>query len=151
MLLLFTSSVYRTHCSHCDPRIWLYKSFKQMKATMVLRSSLLPYIYSAAYASFRTGALLVHPLYWEFPLEEEAYRRSRSQGAGQQYAFGDAFVVAPITATARNASAVEASIFVPPGLWQEWSHSLDSGGYNGAPFVHSGPMTLTRNYSIDET
>jgi hypothetical protein len=74
------------------------------------------------------------------------FSRSRNQGTGQQYGFGDAFVVAPIMASADNKSSVTASIWVPSGTWLEWAHEI-------APTlaVHHGPTTVSRGYTLDET
>jgi alpha-glucosidase (family GH31 glycosyl hydrolase) len=38
-----------------------------------VRAPLLFYIYTVAYQSTQTGVLTMHPLYYEYPEEEEAY------------------------------------------------------------------------------
>ena len=44
------SPIMRTHCSHCDRRIWMYndEEFGAMKAAMVFRNALVPYLYTAS-------------------------------------------------------------------------------------------------------
>ena len=113
-----------------------------LRPSYLLRNSLVPYIFSAAFDAFRTGVLPTHPLYYDYPLEEEAYRRSAmptadeysehtSERGGEkksavahplQHCFGDAFVVAPITlpAKAGDGGAIDWSMWVPPGVWVDW-------------------------------
>jgi hypothetical protein len=57
------------------------------------------YVYSAAFDAYETGVLPCHPLYYDWPEEEEAYTLSGLRGPGQpiQHSFGDNFVVSPIT------------------------------------------------------
>eukprot|EP01052_Picozoa_sp_SAG31_P016575 SAG31_NODE_1103_length_9895_cov_13.722540_2_plen_693_part_00 len=56
------SSVFRVHCSHCEPRAWVYPNSELLFKAYQLRNALVPYIYTAAWKSSRTGVLLLHPL-----------------------------------------------------------------------------------------
>eukprot|EP01051_Picozoa_sp_SAG22_P005105 SAG22_NODE_295_length_12850_cov_9.179202_4_plen_516_part_00 len=138
------SSVFRVHCSHCEPRPWVYPNSELLFAAYRLRNNLVPYIYTAAWKASRTGVLLVHPLYYDFPEEEEAYSLSTYSGpnATLQYCFGDAFVVAPITQQVHSGSGLVAwETWVPPGQWVDWQ--------TGDVLV--GPRTRTRQYGLEET
>jgi alpha-glucosidase len=138
------SPVFRTHCSgmydgpHCIRRIWLFPHFEHMKAALVLRDDLLPYL-TTAYRTFHdTGVGVVHPCYYEHPEEEEAYATR-----GAQYRFGSEVLAAPITKAAAadplNGS-VSQSVWIPPGSWVDW---------RGVESV-VGPTNHTRSYSHAE-
>eukprot|EP00662_Eupelagonemidae_sp_cell21_P002864 gene2864-65062_t len=87
------------------------------------RTSLVPYLYSAAWRAHNTGTLPLHPLYYDWPDEEQAYTFSRfsvdgTGGVGAvEYAFGDAMVVAPVLRPSGAAGAVAQRVWVPPGSW----------------------------------
>ncbi len=87
------------------------------------RYRLLPYVYTLAEEAARTGAPLMRPLFWHFPDEEEAYR------VHDQFLFGDALLVAPVT---RPGQATR-TLYLPAGRWQDW--------WTGA--VHEGPGWIT--------
>jgi len=90
------SPILRTHCTK-DPalerRIWAYpnKYFEIMKDCINLRYELFPYIYTAARESHDSGVSLIRPMYYENPLNEDAYQYSG------QYYFGNDMIVAPVT------------------------------------------------------
>merc|ERR1712071_273387 len=84
------SASFRTHCSHCELRPWMYPNFAELAPVYRFRSTLVPYIYTCAAAAYRTGVLMVHPVYYEWPLHEEAYA---NRG---QYMFGPSMLVAPV-------------------------------------------------------
>mmetsp|Transcript_20258 Transcript_20258/g.60496 ORF Transcript_20258/g.60496 Transcript_20258/m.60496 type:complete len:969 (-) Transcript_20258:543-3449(-) len=88
------SPIFRTHCSHCDRRIWMYpqRQFEAMKAAMLFRDALVPYVYTAARRAYDQAVAPVHPLYYTFPEVPHAY-----DFAADQYFFGEALLVAPIT------------------------------------------------------
>eukprot|EP01102_Stenamoeba_stenopodia_P018361 TRINITY_DN6714_c0_g5_i1.p1 TRINITY_DN6714_c0_g5~~TRINITY_DN6714_c0_g5_i1.p1 ORF type:complete len:516 (+),score=112.52 TRINITY_DN6714_c0_g5_i1:172-1719(+) len=75
------SNFLRTHCDGkklgggYDRAIWLYpyENYIIMRDLFVLRSQLVPYIYTAAYLAHSTGVGIVHPMYYEWPEEPEAY------------------------------------------------------------------------------
>ncbi len=123
------SPIFRTHCSHCDRRIWSYPEpfYTAMAGALKLRRFLQPYLYAAA-AAAAAGAepVAVHPLYHEWPLEEEAFSY-----AGTQYLLGGALLAAPVAAPA--GFGTPPAVWLPPGAWAPWA-----GG--GAPA--SGPAVL---------
>ena len=97
------SPIMRTHCSHCDRRIWVYPEpqFKTMKAAMVFRNAIGPYLYTAGRFAYDHAIAAVHPMYYDADVPE-AYSFAKSQ-----YMLGDALMAAPITESAirMNASA----------------------------------------------
>ena len=120
------SPIFRTHmCEGGDPSIWVYPNFNELRASFQLRAALLPYIYTAAWAASRTGVLPMHPLYYEFDAPG-AYAATAIRGPGVplQYAFGDAFLVSPITAFVGGGanSTIDWALWCPPGpsTWVDW-------------------------------
>jgi hypothetical protein len=79
--------VFRIHCSHCEPRVWVYPNAELLGATYKLRNSLVPYIYTAAHAAATSGLLLLRPLYYEWPEEEHAYGFSTFGGGPPRAVF----------------------------------------------------------------
>lgn len=76
-----------------DRRPWMWGETAQnaMKSVYHMRSQLIPYIYSSAYEAYEQCLPLIRGMYIEFPNEENAYKFQN------QYMFGDAFIVSPIT------------------------------------------------------
>ena len=79
--------MFRIHCSHCEPRVWVYPNAELLGATYKLRNSLVPYIYTAAHAATTSGLLLLRPLYYEWPEEEHAYGFSTFGGGPPRAVF----------------------------------------------------------------
>ncbi|XP_019861971.1 PREDICTED: uncharacterized protein LOC105315496, partial [Amphimedon queenslandica] len=72
------SPIFRTHCSKNvlnDRRIWVYPlaNYKIMHEFMVLRGSMVPYIYTYAREAHDTGLSLLRALYFEYPEADESY------------------------------------------------------------------------------
>ena len=101
----------RTHCSHCDRRIWVYPKpqFEAMKDAMVLRNALGPYLYTAGRFAYDEAVASVHPMYYDWDLQE-AY-----DFADRQYLLGEALMAAPVTSSAANYSNGTAGSGCKPG------------------------------------
>jgi len=136
--------IFRIHmCCSGSPLPWDYPNFSVLQQAFHLRNSLVPYLYTASYASYLTGVLPVHPLYYQWPEMEEPYELSRLDGptGTLQHMFGDDFVVAPITAFAdENTGKIKWPVWVPPGSWVDW--------WDGS--THVGPTWTHREYSAYE-
>ena len=117
----------------------MFPHFEQMKDAMLLRNSLVPYIYTAARQHYDTGIGLLRPLYYEHPEEDAAY-----EWASTQYYFGDSIICAPIATPASSPHPLKGTstkqLWVPPGEWVEW----------GGEVTHVGPALLSKNYSLGE-
>ena len=103
------SPIMRTHCSHCDRRIWVYPGpqFAAMKAAYVFRNALVPYLYTSGRFAYDHAIAAVHPLYYDFDVPG-AYTYAPSQ-----YMLGDAIMAAPIAATQTNYSETNYSAKTP--------------------------------------
>jgi alpha-D-xyloside xylohydrolase len=107
-----------------------------------LRYRLLPYIYSLAGAATLDGGTFMRPLVMDFP------RDAKARAIADQYLFGPAVLVAPVT----TYQARHRSVYLPatPGSWFDfWSGAATTGGqtidapapYDALPlFVRAGAI-----------
>jgi alpha-glucosidase (family GH31 glycosyl hydrolase) len=115
-----TTAALRLHSTRdktMDKRPWLFedKYLQSMKIAFHLRSELFPYIYSSAWQSCKESIPLNRPMYIEYPLKEDAYHQP------QQYLFGDAFLVAPITHSGIGKNNLaDQKVWFPKGTWYNW-------------------------------
>lgn len=134
------SPILRTHTTkdpNSERRIWAYpyEYAKVMREAVLLRYSLIPYIYTESRKSHDTGISLCRPMYYEHPSVAEAYEFR------DQYFFGDDLLAAPIaSALAPESGLATKSIWLPPGTWYEWS--------SGAQL--DGDRQLRRQFALDE-
>lgn len=94
-----------------------------MKNFLRLRHELVPYLYTANLRTAQEGRALIEPLYYEYPLDDAAYRHPN------QYFFGEKLMVAPITKkmnTELQMSGVE--VWLPKGIWYDF---FTGQRYNG--------------------
>jgi Glycosyl hydrolases family 31 TIM-barrel domain/Glycosyl hydrolase family 31 C-terminal domain/Domain of unknown function (DUF5110) len=134
------SPVLRTHTTKnadAERRIWAYPPpyFEAMRAAMLLRTELVPYLYTAARVAHDTGVSMVRPLYYDWPERDEAYARRR------EYMLGPDLLVNPVGAPADTLSGLATqSTWLPPGDWIEWQ--------TGARL--RGPTVVERSYALDQ-
>ena len=109
------SPMFRTHCTK-DPNnfrdIWRYPpaNYPYLRDGIVLRGSLVPYLYTQARHAYDTGVSPLRPMYYYHPENEEAY------GYRTQYYFGDSFLAAPVTEPIDNSTGLATKqIWFPPG------------------------------------
>jgi alpha-D-xyloside xylohydrolase len=97
-----------------------------------LRYRLLPYLYSAAVASARTGAPLLRALLVDSPTDPGAWT------AELEYRLGEDLLVAPMT----DPDGVR-SVYLPAGRWVDyWTGEVHSGGCHRTirPPLHQVPL-----------
>jgi Glycosyl hydrolases family 31 TIM-barrel domain/Glycosyl hydrolase family 31 C-terminal domain/Domain of unknown function (DUF5110) len=134
------SPILRTHTTKnpgAERRIWAYpvEYSDAMREAFLLRSSLIPYIYTASRQTYDTGVPFLRPLYWDSPEAPEAY------AVKDEYLFGDSMLVAPVVGPRRRETGFATrSVWLPAGTWVEW--------YSGRVLV--GPTTIERNFALDE-
>jgi alpha-glucosidase (family GH31 glycosyl hydrolase) len=79
----------------------------------------LPYLYSMVWATHRMGLPLMRAMWLAFPGDAKAL------AVDDAYMWGDALLVAPVTA----AGAKERAVYLPEGTWYEyWSETQWKGG-----------------------
>jgi alpha-glucosidase len=106
-----------------------------MREAILLRYSLIPYIYTESRRTYETGLSLCRPMYYDYPESSEAYEFSG------EYLFGDRMLVAPIATPVDSVSMLAAQrLWIPPGDWVEW--------FTGS--VLKGPALVERAFALDE-
>lgn len=134
------SPILRTHTTknpEAERRIWAYPVdyFKVMRSAIILRYSLIPYIYTQSRRAYESGVSILRPMYYDWPDAPETYDFTG------QYLFGDEMLVAPVTSPVDTMSAlVTKKVWLPPGSWFEWATGTRL----------RGPGVVERSYAIDE-
>jgi alpha-D-xyloside xylohydrolase len=85
-----------------------------------LRYRMLPYIYSLAWKTTSAGYTPMRPLVMDFRTDE------RAQNIGDQFMFGPAFLVSPVT----DPAATTRQLYLPDAKWYDfWSVAPVAGGH----------------------
>ena len=112
----------RIHGDRKHTEIWAFG--KEAETVLAkydrLRYQLIPYIYSQAKQTYDTGAPFMRALWVDFPQDEKVAT------IGDEYMFGPAFLVAPVTEQAQTVKAV----YLPAGTdWYNfWTNEKFTGG-----------------------
>jgi alpha-glucosidase len=137
------SPILRTHTTKnpdSERRIWAYpEPFSNiLRSTFQLRYAMQPYIYTEARKTYDTGVAFLHPLYYDWPKDSEAYTSK------DEYVFGDQMLVAPVIAPVDKVNGLATEdVWLPAGDWIEWPTGKHLEG---------GPRkTYSRSFSIAET
>jgi alpha-glucosidase (family GH31 glycosyl hydrolase) len=126
--------ILRTHCDHCERRIWLFPYFDEMRDAMRLRNALGPTIYTAARAFYDSGVALVHPLYYDFGADAAVFAPAVVE---REFMFCDQVLAAPITTMTGVANGSLAwPVYLPAGTWATW---------NGTK-TFTGPVATAETY-----
>ena len=114
--------IFRTHGSRRYNEVWTYG--KQAEPILIkylkLRYQMLPYIYSLGYSTYRTGAPYMRALFMDFPNDPQV------ADLGDEYMFGPAFLVAPVT----EQGATSRIVYLPVGVdwYNYWTNERVHGG-----------------------
>lgn len=102
--------------------IWEYGTAAEpiLAKFLKLRYSLMPYLYSLGYGTYRTGAPFMRALFMDFPNDPHVAT------IGDQYMFGPAFLVAPVT----EQGVTSRKVYLPAGAdWYDyWTSKRYPGG-----------------------
>lgn len=112
------SACLRVHSlrdENLDRRPWKWgeEYAAAMREVYHLRSKLLPYIYSSAYQCYEQTLPLIRAMYIEYPSVDEAYLNP------QQYMFGDALLVSPVTRPLNGACSVKQKVWIKEGAYYD--------------------------------
>ena len=112
----------RIHGQRPATAIWEYgKAAEPILADWLrLRYALMPYLYAMGHNTYETGAPFMRALFMDFPGDQTAAT------LGDEYMFGPAFLVAPIT----QQGATSRKVYLPAGSnWYDWwtNHKLAGG------------------------
>jgi alpha-D-xyloside xylohydrolase len=152
------SPVFRAHGTRKTNQneIWSYGADAQKILTKydALRYRLMPYIYSLGWNVTHDGATILRPLVMDFPTDV------RAQNIGDEYEFGPALLVSPVT----EPGATTKHLYLPAAKWYDfWTgasltgpRTLDTGaGIETIPlFVRAGsivPMGPDVQYAMQKT
>jgi alpha-D-xyloside xylohydrolase len=138
--------IFRAHGSRRYNEVWSYGKQAEpiLEKYLKLRYELMPYIYSLAYHTYETGAPYMRALFMDFPHDPKV------ADIRDEYMFGPAFLVAPVT----EQGATSRSVYLPSGSdwYNYWTHERVRGGQSiqvDAPietlplFVRAGSIVPT--------
>ena len=134
------SPILRTHGTQnplAERRIWAFPKdvYEAAKAAWLLRYRLTPYLYTAWREYHDTGVPPCRPLYYDWPGEDEAYRRPG------EFMLGPDILAAPIAEPADPVTSCALSrLWLPPGGWVNW--------YSGEEV--RGPREIARMAPLEE-
>ena len=148
------SPIFRVHGTRYNPdenELWSYgPESKILLQYDALRYRLLPYIYSLAWKTTSENYTPMRPLVMDFREDTNA------QNVGDQFMYGPAFLVNPVT----EQGATQRHVYLPKGKWYDfWTGTaLDGGKFADIPapldrmplFVRAGaiiPMGPEEEYS----
>jgi alpha-D-xyloside xylohydrolase len=114
--------IFRTHGSRLYNEVWSYGKQAEpiLSKYLKLRYQLMPYIYSLGYNTYRTGAPFLRALFLDFPDDPKV------ADLGDEYMFGPAFLVAPVT----DQGATTRRVYLPAGSdwYNYWTNERVYGG-----------------------
>jgi len=114
--------IMRTHGSRTYNEVWSYGKQAEpiLEKYLKLRYQLMPYIYSLGYKTYQTGAPFMRALFMDFPGDPKAV------DLRDEYMFGPAFLVAPVT----EQGATSREVYLPAGTdwYNYWTSERIRGG-----------------------
>ena len=114
--------IMRTHGSRKHNETWSYGKQAEpiLENYLKLRYELMPYIYSLGYFTHKTGAPFMRALFMDFPDDPKV------ADIGDEYMFGPAFLVAPVT----DQGQTKKQVYLPAGTdwYNYWTHERVHGG-----------------------
>jgi alpha-D-xyloside xylohydrolase len=113
---------FRSHGSRTQNEVWSYGKQAEpiLEKYLRLRYQLMPYIYSLGYATHRTGAPFMRGLFMDFGADPKV------ADIGDEYMFGPALLIAPVTEQGRTSREV----YLPAGAewYNYWTNKRYAGG-----------------------
>ncbi|MGO8757139.1 MAG: TIM-barrel domain-containing protein [Terracidiphilus sp.] len=114
--------IFRTHGSRTANEVWSYGHEAEpiLEKYLRLRYTLMPYIYSLGYKTWLTGTPVMRALPLDFPGDPQV------ADLRDEYMFGPAFLVAPVT----DQGATERPVYLPAGSdwYNYWTNERFHGG-----------------------
>ncbi len=113
---------FRTHGTRRYNEVWSYGKQAEpiLEKYLRLRYQLMPYIYSLGYETHQTGAPYMRALFMDFPDDPKV------ANIGDEYMFGPAILVAPVTEQGQTTK----SVYLPAGTawYNYWTGERSEGG-----------------------
>lgn len=95
------------------PWTWDERFCSVMREAFHLRSTLMPYVYSAAKASSDLSVPLLRATYYDYPEDEESYLHPG------QYYFGEGILTCPVCSPVGEDGYADSEVYVPEGIWYD--------------------------------
>jgi alpha-D-xyloside xylohydrolase len=113
---------FRTHGTREYNEVWSYGKQAEpiLEKYLRLRYELIPYIYSLGYSTHTSGAPFMRALFMDFPEDPKV------ADIGDEYMFGPAFLVAPVTSQGQTTK----NVYLPAGTawYNYWTNQRYEGG-----------------------
>ena len=125
--------ILRTHGMRRHNTIWSYgrQATPILEKYLRLRYALIPYIYSCAYRTYKTGAPYMRALFMDFPRDPKVDRLNH------EYMFGPDFLVAPVTRQGQT----RRKVYLPAGAdWYDYWTNREYHG--GQTVVVNAPISI---------
>ena len=120
--------ILRLHSSNMvkSKEPWNHKTVEaEAVQALRFRHSLIPYLYTAYYENFKNAAPICKPLYYDYPMQKEAYE------VKNQYLFGENLLVCPITEPWDEQGISTRRIWLPEGSWTDlFTGDVLTGGHH---------------------
>ncbi|SPE27817.1 Alpha-xylosidase (fragment) [Candidatus Sulfotelmatomonas gaucii] len=114
--------VMRAHGEREHNEVWAYGKQAEpiLEKYLRLRYQLLPYTYSLAYQTYLNGSPFMRALFMDFPNDPKVTNIT------DEYMFGPAFLVAPVT----DQGATSRKVYLPAGTdwYNYWTNERSKGG-----------------------
>jgi alpha-D-xyloside xylohydrolase len=114
--------IFRAHGSRLYNEVWSYGKQAEpiLEKYLKLRYQLMPYIYSLGYDTYQTGAPYMRALFMDFPHDPKV------ADLRDEYMFGPAFLIAPVT----EQGATSRAVYLPAGAdwYNYWTSQRLHGG-----------------------
>ncbi|MCI9464731.1 MAG: DUF5110 domain-containing protein [Lachnospiraceae bacterium] len=128
--------VFRSHGTDCPREPWQFGScgdpfYEALCAAIRLRYRLLPYIYSTAGAVWKEDAMMMQPLFFEFPADTKA------ADVSDEFMLGPSLLVCPVTKPMRDpqtgAPGNTRTVYLPAG--SGWYDLKNGHRYEGGQYI----------------
>jgi len=118
--------IFRAHGSRLYNEVWSYGKQAEpiLEKYLKLRYQLMPYIYSLGYDTYQTGAPYMRALFMDFPHDPKV------ADLRDEYMFGPAFLIAPVT----EQGATSRAVYLPAGA--EWYNYWTNQRLHGGQTIH---------------
>ncbi|HEU5352303.1 MAG TPA: TIM-barrel domain-containing protein [Terracidiphilus sp.] len=119
--------IFRTHGSRKHNEVWSYGKQAEpiLEKYLRLRYTLMPYLYSLAYHTWRTGAPMMRALPLDFPKDPKVAELA------DEYMLGPAFLVAPVV----EQGATSRKVYLPAGA--DWYNYWTNERYKGGEMIEA--------------
>jgi alpha-glucosidase/alpha-D-xyloside xylohydrolase len=119
--------VMRAHGERSHNEVWSYGKQAEpiLEKYLRMRYQLIPYIYSQAYRSYQTGAPFTRALFMDFSGDPNV------ADIRDEYMFGPAFLVAPVT----EQGATSRKVYLPAGC--DWYNYWTNEKYHGGQTIEA--------------